>query len=168
MPFHLRYLHAALANWREYLDSFAQRINILVSKPPSIRSCTELVRVSDYNGRACRRYSQNQKIATPYPYEKLKINFSRQQDLHNLRGKLHHAQSILTSTRNTLNVIAEHESAVAQKQSLSPAIHENFQRNLRNISREVDNYIETSHELLLMSDDLRSMVSPRNFPYFLR
>jgi len=32
MFLHLRYLHAALANWREYLDSFAQQFKLLVSK----------------------------------------------------------------------------------------------------------------------------------------
>ncbi|KAI1212577.1 uncharacterized protein F4807DRAFT_472124 [Annulohypoxylon truncatum] len=128
MALHLRYLHAALVNWREYLDSFAQSFKIL-----------------------------NQRIAIPNPYRKFEINFSHEQNLHHQRGKLHHARNILTNTRNTMNVIAEHESAVAEKQILCPAIHDDFQRKLRNISREVDSYIETVHKLLRMSDDLRSM-----------
>lgn len=95
----------------------------------------------------------------PKPYKKFKVNFSHMQHLQSLRGKLHHARSILANTRTTLNAIAEHESAVAQKENLSPALHDDFQRKLRNISREVDNYIETSRKLLHVSDDLRSMVS---------
>ncbi|KAI1418440.1 hypothetical protein F5Y13DRAFT_149176 [Hypoxylon sp. FL1857] len=130
MALHLRYLHAALANWRDYLDSFAQRFRDL-----------------------------NQQIAIPNPYKKLKINFSHEQHLHHHRGKLHHARSILTNTRNIFNIIAEHESAVAQKHNLCAALHDDFQRKLRNVSQEVDNYIETSHKLLRISDDLSSMYS---------
>ncbi|KAI2626054.1 hypothetical protein GGS26DRAFT_563097 [Hypomontagnella submonticulosa] len=128
MTLHLRYLHAALVNWREYLDFFAERFKVL-----------------------------NQQIAIPNPYKKFKIDFSHEQHLHNHRGKLHHARSILTNTKNIIDVIAEHESAVTRKQDLSPAIHDDFQRELRNISQEVDNYIETSHRLLHISDDLGSM-----------
>ncbi|XXH05661.1 hypothetical protein Hte_012096 [Hypoxylon texense] len=128
MALHLRYLHSALANWREYLDGFAQRFLVL-----------------------------NQQIAIANPYEKFKINFSHEQHLHLLRGKLHHARTVFTNTRNTVNVIAEHEKVVAQKQSLCLAIHEDFQRKLRNISQEIDNYIETSHKLIRVSDDLKSM-----------
>ncbi|KAI1383677.1 uncharacterized protein F4822DRAFT_421384, partial [Hypoxylon trugodes] len=130
MALHLRYLHAALANWREYLDSFAQRFKFL-----------------------------NQRIAIPNPYEKFEIKFSHEQHLHYQRGQLHDALSILINTRNTLNVIAEHESAVAQRQSLSSVSHNEFQRTMRNISRNVDNYIETTNKLLRTSDDLRSMYS---------
>ncbi|KAI0383443.1 hypothetical protein F5Y04DRAFT_278620 [Hypomontagnella monticulosa] len=130
MALHLRYLHAALANWRDYLDSFAQRFRVL-----------------------------NQQIAIPNPYEKFKINFSHEQHLHNHRGKLHHARSILTNTKNIINTIAEHESVVAQMLSLDPAMHDEFQRKLCSISREVDHYIETSHKLLRVSDDLRTMYS---------
>ena len=61
---------------------------------------------------------------------------------------------------NTFRIIAEHESAVAQEQSLCPAVHHEFQRELRNLSREVDNYIGTSQKFLRMADDLKSMVRP--------
>lgn len=61
---------------------------------------------------------------------------------------------------NTFRIITEHESAVAQEQSLCPVVHHEFQREVRNLSREVDNYIETSHKFLRMTDDLKSMVRP--------
>jgi hypothetical protein len=61
---------------------------------------------------------------------------------------------------NTFRIIAEHESAVAQEQSLRLAVHHEFQRKMRNLSREVDNYIETSHKFLRMADDLKLMVRP--------
>lgn len=102
---------------------------------------------------------QNQQITIPNPYRKFKINFSHEQHLHRSKGKIHHARTILINTKNTLNIIAEHECFVAREQRLSPAIHEDFQRELRNISREVDNYIETTHKLLCIADDLKSMVS---------
>ncbi|KAI8630293.1 hypothetical protein F5Y19DRAFT_429563 [Xylariaceae sp. FL1651] len=130
MSLHIRYLHAAIANWREYLDSFAQRFNIL-----------------------------NQQIAIPKPYQKFKINFSHEQHLHYLRGKVHHARNILINMRNTISLIADHELSIAREQNLCLDIHEDFQRKLRNISREVENYIETAHKLLYMSDDLKSMYS---------
>ncbi|KAI0903224.1 hypothetical protein F4823DRAFT_619500 [Ustulina deusta] len=130
MSLHLRYLHAAIANWREYHDSFAQRFKVL-----------------------------NQQIAIPNPYQKFKINFSHEQHLHHLRGKLHHARNILFNMRNTFGVVAEHELSVAREQNLCLAIHDDFQRTLRNISREVENYIETTHKLLCISDDLKSMYS---------
>ncbi|KAI0535308.1 hypothetical protein GGR58DRAFT_504437 [Xylaria digitata] len=80
MSLHLRYLQAAIANWREYLDSFSQESKLL--------------------------------------------------RLHHLKGKLHHAQNILTNTRETLNIIATHESSVAQQQSLDPPFTTSFS-NLR-------------------------------------
>ncbi|KAH6717630.1 hypothetical protein BKA61DRAFT_670054 [Leptodontidium sp. MPI-SDFR-AT-0119] len=97
------------------------------------------------------------EIAIPNPYKNFKINFSHEQHLHHLRGKLHHARSILTNTMNTFRIIAEHESAVAQEQSLCPVVHHEFQRELRNLSREVDNYLDTSQKFLCMADDLKSM-----------
>ncbi|KAI1737671.1 hypothetical protein F4680DRAFT_450635 [Xylaria scruposa] len=130
MHLHIQYLQAAIANWREYLDSFSQRFKVL-----------------------------NQQIAIPNPYRKLKINFSHEQHLHLLKGKIHHARTILINTKNTFKVIAEHECFIAREQSLCPAVHEDFQRRLRNISCEVDNYIETTHKLLCISDDLKSMYS---------
>jgi hypothetical protein len=81
---------------------------------------------------------------------------------------LHHALSILTNMINTFRIIAEHESAVAQEQSLCQAVHHEFQRELRNLSREVDNYIETSHKFLRMADDLKSMVRPDSPTHILR
>ncbi|KAI0442352.1 hypothetical protein F4803DRAFT_551227 [Xylaria telfairii] len=130
MSLHLRYLHAAIANWREYLDSFSQRFKLL-----------------------------NQQIAIPNPYRKFRINFSHEQHLHHLKGKLHYALNILTNTKSTLGVIAAHEVSVAQEQSIPPAVHQEFQRKLGNITREVDNYLETAHKLLHISDDLKSMYS---------
>ncbi len=82
-----------------------------------------------------------------------------EQHLYHLRGKLHHARNILFNMRNTFGVVAEHELSVAREQNLCLAIHDDFQRTLRNISREVENYIETTHKLLCISDDLKSMVS---------
>ncbi|KAI1460048.1 hypothetical protein F4805DRAFT_13777 [Annulohypoxylon moriforme] len=130
MTLHIRYLHSALANWREYLDSFAQKFKLL-----------------------------NQQIAFPNPYKKFKIDFSHEQRLHNYREKLHDTRCILANTRNTINTIAEHEYAVSENLNLSPAVHDDFQRKLRNISREVDNYIEISEKLLHVSEDLRLMYS---------
>ncbi|KAI0550438.1 hypothetical protein F4679DRAFT_542383 [Xylaria curta] len=130
MYLHVQYLQAAIANWREYLDSFAQRFKVL-----------------------------NQQIAIPNPYRKFKINFSHEQHLHLLKGKLHHARTILVNTKNTFNVIVEHECLVAREQNLSLTVHEEFQRRLRNISCEVDTYIETTYKLLCISDDLKSMYS---------
>ncbi|KAI0115611.1 hypothetical protein GGR51DRAFT_503555 [Nemania sp. FL0031] len=130
MALHLRYLQAAIANWREYLDSFSQRFKLL-----------------------------NQQIAIPNPYHKLKISFSHEQHLHHLKGKLHRAQHILTNMQATLSIITTHEGSIAQEQSLLPAVHAEFQNQLNNISREIDNYIATTRKLLHISDDLKSMYS---------
>ncbi|KAI1179907.1 hypothetical protein F4777DRAFT_404066 [Nemania sp. FL0916] len=101
--------------------------------------------------------STNQRIAIPNPLRDFKIDFSHEQNLHRLRGKLHHARTILVNTKDTLRAIAEHECAVSQKQDLSSVIHNDFQCRLNNISREIGNYIETSCKLLHMSEDLGSM-----------
>lgn len=102
---------------------------------------------------------QNQPIAFPNPFSKFGFDLSHVQHLHSQKGKIRHAQTIPINTKNTLAMIAKHECSVAQQQSLNPAVHEDFQRELRNISREVDNYIETAHKLLGISDDIMSMVS---------
>jgi hypothetical protein len=132
MSLHLSYIHAALANWREYLDNFAEVFKVL-----------------------------NQQIAMPNPYRVFKINFSHEQRLHNLKGKLHHARNILINTRKNLNVIAGHESVMAEQLGLSPAVHNDFQCELKNITREVESYIGTSRKLLFTSDNLKSMVGYR-------
>ncbi|KAI1147688.1 hypothetical protein F4825DRAFT_471192 [Nemania diffusa] len=129
MALHLRYLHAAIANWREYLDFFSQRFTLL-----------------------------NQQIAIPSLYHKLKITSSHQQ-LHHLKGKLHHARTIFMNTRATINIIATFENSIAQEKRALPDIHDEFQLKLNNISREVDNYILTTDKLLRISDDLKSMYS---------
>ncbi|KAI1119109.1 hypothetical protein F5Y14DRAFT_460409 [Nemania sp. NC0429] len=130
MYLHIRYLQEAIANWREYLEYFSETFRRL-----------------------------NEPLAFPNPYSKFKIDFLHEQRLHILRGKIHHAQTILINTKNTFSIIAEHERSVAQQQSLSTASHENFQRELRNISGEVDTYIATTHKLLCTAHDLKSMYS---------
>ncbi|KAK2603129.1 hypothetical protein N8I77_009609 [Diaporthe amygdali] len=96
-------------------------------------------------------------IAIPNPYHKFKIKFSHEQHLHNLRGKLRHAQNILANTRHTFKTIREHGSALAHWKGLLPADHAGFNRELDNLSQEVEGYIGTAHKLIRMSDDLKSM-----------
>ncbi|KAI0399416.1 hypothetical protein F4802DRAFT_589612 [Xylaria palmicola] len=130
MSLHLRYLRAGIVNWREYLDSFSWAFKLL-----------------------------NQRIAIPQAYHKFKVRFPDEQHLHYLRGKLHSALTILLNTKTTLGTIAEHEVSLAQEHSVPSVAHENFQRQLRNICREVDGYMETTHKLLRISDDIRTMYS---------
>lgn len=106
---------------------------------------------------------QNQQIAMPSPYQKFDIKFSHEQYLHNLRGKLCHAQSILVNTRDTIKLVREHGSAMELCQDFPAEEHSNFRRDLDSLSREVDCHIGTSNKLLRMSDDLKSMA---NFPQY--
>ncbi|KAI1157381.1 hypothetical protein F5B18DRAFT_666015 [Nemania serpens] len=147
MYLHVQYLRAAISNWREYLDSIDETLKLL-----------------------------NQHIASPNSNAKFETNLSRERHLHLLKRKIHNARMILINTKSTLSIIAEHESDIAKHkhqgpehgitkeisgesyfQTLYRAIHEDFQRELRNISREIDTYIETTNKLFSISDDLKSI-----------
>lgn len=94
----------------------------------------------------------------PNSYQNFKISFSHEQHLHNLTGKLRHAQNILINTRDTFKMIREHGDAIDCWQSALSVEDSSFHRDLDNLSREVEGYIGTSRKLLRMSDDLKSMV----------
>lgn len=96
----------------------------------------------------------------PNPYQKFKIDFSHEQKLQDSRAKLSHALTILTNMKDTLGLIGDHSKAMVNSQSIPAAEHTGFQRDLDNLSRDIQCYIRTSKKLLRMSDDLKSMASP--------
>lgn len=97
----------------------------------------------------------------PNPYRKFKIDFSHEQQLQNSRGKLSHALNILTNMKDTVSLIGEHSKAMVHSKSIPESEQREFQRDLDNLSREIQCYIQTSGKLLRMSDDLKSMASPQ-------
>jgi hypothetical protein len=80
------------------------------------------------------------------------------QQIHILRQKLFYAHSILRNTANTLALIRTHEHSIARISKLSTCIHDDFQRELRNISGELRHYDQTVRELLSQSNDIRLLV----------
>lgn len=95
----------------------------------------------------------------PNPYQKFKVDFSHEQKLQDARGKLSHALTILTNMRDTLGLIGDHSKAMVNSKSIPAAEHIYFQRDLDNLSQDIQCYIRTSEKLLRMSDDLKSMAS---------
>lgn len=154
LSLHTRYITTGLANWRDYLDTFAQRFKTFVEYSPHYE--TQSVNSNDH---VCRYYLQNQHIAMPNPYQKFRIDFSHEQKLQDCRGKLSHALNILTNMKDTLGLIGDHSKAMVHSKSIPEAEHTDFERDLDNLSRDIRCYIRTSKKLLQMSDDLKSMAS---------
>ncbi|KAH8896843.1 hypothetical protein GQ53DRAFT_838316 [Thozetella sp. PMI_491] len=128
MNIHLRYIAAATQGWREYLDYMSEKLKKF-----------------------------DDQIAISKPYGQFQIGFSCLQKIHNIRRKLHHANSILANTTRVLAVIQKHEDTLAQKSTTPASIHDNFQRELHSISGEVASHLETTQKLLNLSNDIRSM-----------
>ncbi|KAI1125766.1 hypothetical protein F5Y10DRAFT_246292 [Nemania abortiva] len=124
MSLHIRYLYAALANWREYLEYLARILE-----------------------------KENSRIAGSQKH----FSDNCVRNVHYTRRRIHHAHSILINTKATFQLITEHECAVAWKHNIDPTVYDDFQRKMRNLSRELDNYVTTSHKLLRMSDDIKSI-----------
>lgn len=95
----------------------------------------------------------------PNPYKKFQVDFSHEQQLQNSRGKLSHALNILLNTKDTVGLIGDHSRGMVHSESIAEAEQRDFQRDLDNLSRDVQCYIQTSQKLLRVSDDLKSMVS---------
>ncbi|KAH8598396.1 hypothetical protein B0O99DRAFT_738672 [Bisporella sp. PMI_857] len=125
---HIQYLAVAILNWRAYLDYIAEKLKLL-----------------------------NEQVAICKPYHEFEIDFSSMQQVHNLRQKLFYAHSILKNTANTLSSIGTHEHCIARIGKLSTCIHDQFQRELRNMSSELKNYGQTVRKLLSQSNDIRLM-----------
>lgn len=97
----------------------------------------------------------------PNPYKEFQVDFSHKQQLQNSRRKLSHALNILLNTKDTLGLIGDHSKGMAYSKCIAEEEQKDFQRDLENLSRDVQCYIQTSQKLLRVSDDLKSMVSPR-------
>lgn len=95
----------------------------------------------------------------PNPYKKFQVDFSHEQQLQNSRGKLSYAVNILLNMKDTLALIGEHSKAMVNWKGIPEAEQRNFERDLVNLSRDIQCYIQTSQKILRTSDDLKSMVS---------
>ncbi|KAI0193438.1 hypothetical protein F4808DRAFT_358368 [Astrocystis sublimbata] len=128
MYLHTQYLATCVGDWREYLNYSSDTLKTL-----------------------------NEEIVVCKPYGEYGIGFSSRQQVHALRLKLHHARSILANTLNTIKTIRMHEETIAKLCNLPVPIQQEFQRELGNISTELQNHEQTVQELLSVSQDIGRM-----------
>ncbi|KAL2811839.1 hypothetical protein BJX63DRAFT_397920 [Aspergillus granulosus] len=125
---HLKYLTASMAGWRGYFNYISARLKGL-----------------------------DGEVAISKRYGEFQVDFSSKQDIHALRCKLHHAATILENSLSTIVTLGSHGDTMAKKANLPLQIHEDFQRELQNLSGELRNYLHTTQKLLKYSDDIRSL-----------
>ncbi|KAI1806718.1 hypothetical protein F4811DRAFT_122101 [Daldinia bambusicola] len=128
MYLHLHYLAVGVFGWREYLNCSSRRLKKL-----------------------------NEVIAICKPYGDFGLDFSSRQQIHAVRHKLYHARSILANTSNTLATISMHEKTLAEACHIPMDIHDGFQRELQNVSTELNNHKQTTRKLLSFATDIGLM-----------
>lgn len=104
------------------------------------------------------RGEQDSNIAICKPYREFGLSFSSKQQVHNLQQKLYHSRSILANTLSTVSVIGTHEDDIFRVCNLPVSMHDDFQRELRNLSSELRNYKQTTRKLLSLANNIRLMV----------
>jgi hypothetical protein len=99
------------------------------------------------------------EVCVSKPYSEFGLDFSSKQQIHLVRQKLFHAESIISNTQDTMKMIKTHEKHVALICNLTSSVHNSFQHELENVMGELRNYSHTVRKLLATSLDIRSMVS---------
>ncbi|KAI1284234.1 hypothetical protein F5Y07DRAFT_349137 [Xylaria sp. FL0933] len=128
MGLHLRLLAAGIAEWRDYLNYVAKKIQ-----------------------------ESDMCISISKPYGEFGLDLSSKQQVHSLRRKLFRSRSILSKIRATLMKIKMHEQRVAKLCKLPANMQQGFQNDLSNMSADVDNHLQTIRKLLSMSYDIKAM-----------
>ena len=102
---------------------------------------------------------QDQKISFPKSLKDFDVDFSFSQQVHVLRQKSSQARFILENTIATVASLKVLADSIAQIIDLPSAVADSFRVELENTSSELRRQLLTARRLLLLSQDIKSMVT---------
>jgi hypothetical protein len=103
--------------------------------------------------------SQDAKVSVLKPFNEFETDFSMTQNMHSIRGKLHHTVSILNGILDVLTNLAAHAEVVGELMSLSLPVRSVLRTELDQISSKMKSHRSVAQSLLQFSDDICFMVS---------